>query len=134
MRTALWPDDHEAEVDAFLAGAGPHLAVFVAERSDPETGRLYGFAEVGLRGYAEGCLSTPVGYLEGIWVDADARGRGIGRALVMYCERWAIEHGCVEFASDAVIDNAASHAFHRAIGFEEAVRLVCYRRPLANDR
>jgi aminoglycoside 6'-N-acetyltransferase I len=130
MRAALWPDDHTIEVDAILAGELDKFAVFVAER---DGGGLCGFAEVGLRSYAEGCLSSPVGYLEGIWVDQDMRRTGVGRALVSRCEQWARDEGCIEFASDALLDNTDSHAFHRALGFEEVERLVVFRRTLGKE-
>jgi aminoglycoside 6'-N-acetyltransferase I len=33
-------------------------------------------------------------------------------------------------ASDALLDNGASHAMHRALGFEETERVVFFRKPL----
>jgi aminoglycoside 6'-N-acetyltransferase I len=99
----------------------------VAVRPD---GRLAGFTEVGTRPYAEGCDTTPVGYLEGWFVDADVRRQGIGAALVQAAESWARQLGLQEFASDALLDNLTSHAAHRALGFEETERLVLFRKSL----
>jgi aminoglycoside 6'-N-acetyltransferase I len=134
MRRALWPDEtepgeHEREVDAFFAGseARPAFAVFVAERPH---GGLSGFVEVGMRGFAEGCASRPVPYLEGWYVDPDRRRCGVGRALVRRAEEWAIAGGHTEIASDADPDNAPSLAAHAALGFVEVGRSVCYRRAL----
>lgn len=133
MRLLLWPDSKGEEVVALLASpeallASPEsYAVFVAEQ---EPRGLCGFAEVGLRGYAEGCTTSPVGYLEGIWVDPSARRSSVGRALVRAAEAWAVDRGCTEFASDCLIDNDASAAFHRALGFEEVERIICFRRSL----
>jgi aminoglycoside 6'-N-acetyltransferase I len=73
MRIALWPDHAAEELQAEMEGilANPqHDAVFVAERPD---GGLCGFAEVSLRNSADGCSTSPVGYLEGWYVDADCR-------------------------------------------------------------
>lgn len=33
-------------------------------------------------------------------------------------------------ASDALLDNAGSHAFHEAVGFEETERVVYFRKSL----
>ncbi len=130
LRTALWPEvpgDHPPEITAFLADRPEAAECFVAEDA---RGRIVGFAEVGLRSFAEGCLTSPVGYLEGIWVEREARTAGVGRALVRAGEAWALARGCTEMASDRAIDNEASGAFHRAVGFEEAGHVVCYRRSL----
>ncbi len=53
------------------------------------------------------------------------------RALVETAAGWGRALGASEFASDALLDNVASHAFHRAIGFEETDRVVYFRRVLA---
>jgi aminoglycoside 6'-N-acetyltransferase I len=127
MRRLLWSDSTAEEVSALVEGCSDGYAILVAQ--DP-AGGLCGFAEVGLRGYAEGCDSSPVGYLEGIWVDPDLRRSDVGRALVRRAEEWAREKGCAEFASDALVENESSLAFHRALGFEEVERIVCFRRRL----
>ncbi|MEM7414151.1 MAG: aminoglycoside 6'-N-acetyltransferase [Gemmatimonadota bacterium] len=129
LRTALWPewpDDHPTEVRAHLTGSPDREVCFVAEVD----GRLVGFAELRLREYAEECETSPVGYLEGIFVDPTARVRGVGRALVSAGEAWARDLGCTEMASDRDITNEESGAFHLAVGFDEAVRLVAYRKDL----
>lgn len=130
MRTAFWPGsraDHEREIDAFLEGtAREPLAVLVAERH----GRLVGFAELSIRAYAEGCVTDRVAYLEGWWVAPDRRRHGVGRELVEAAERWAIEQGCTELASDAELANVVSQKAHRALGFEDAGTIVCFRKRL----
>ena len=45
--------------------------VFVVERAD---GSVAGFVEVGARPYADGCDTSPVGYVEAWYVDPDVRG------------------------------------------------------------
>ena len=59
------------------------------------------------------------------------RRSGVGRALVAAAEVWASAHGFREMASDALLDNDASHRAHRAIGFSEVERHVVFRRELA---
>ena len=54
--------------------ADPMQPVFVVDRSK---GKLGGFLEAGIRKYAEGCDTSPVGYIEGWYVDEDLRDQGI---------------------------------------------------------
>jgi aminoglycoside 6'-N-acetyltransferase I len=130
MRSALWPDgDHSADIADFLRTGGSSLltAVFVAER---ESGQLAGFIEIGLRPYAEGCESSPVPFIEGWYDDADVRRTHIGAELVRAAEEWARGRGYREMASDVELENDISIAAHAALGYEEASRLVCFRRDL----
>jgi aminoglycoside 6'-N-acetyltransferase I len=131
MRAALWPEADAAELAhetvKHFAGVKAADEVWVSEEV---TGRLLGFLELSLRAYAEGCASSPVPYIEGWYVTAEARHLGVGRALVEAAENWARLRGYKEIASDAVLENDASHAAHRSLGFEEAVRIVCYRKSL----
>ena len=90
-----------------------------------------GFAQCSLRhDYVEGTSVSPAGYLEGIFVHPAFRGRGFARALLAACEDWARAQGCREFASDCGLDNTASQHFHRAAGFTETARIVCFIKPL----
>ena len=125
LREKLWPDCTDSDNDSWFAR--DDATTFLAERPD---GSLCGFVEVGSRPYAEDCESSPVGYIEGWWVDADMRKRGVGRALIEAAEQWARSKGYTEMASDALIDNDVSHASHKALGFEEVERLVMFRKSL----
>jgi aminoglycoside 6'-N-acetyltransferase I len=122
----LWPDATERDLRRTFRGI---------LRSRKETailcrfpgGSPVGFANVSLRtDYVEGSDSSPVGYLEGIFVESNYRGRGIGKRLAREAEEWARKKGCREMGSDAELTNTKSHAFHRAIGFREANRIVSY--------
>jgi aminoglycoside 6'-N-acetyltransferase I len=132
LRHALWPDQPReelaAEARAFLDGRGSMLeAVLVAvDLAD----QAVGLAELSLRPYAEGCTTTPVGFLEGWFVAPEWRARGVGRALVVAAEAWARAKGCREFASDTNLDNDGSAAAHAALGFEEVERIRCFRKSL----
>jgi aminoglycoside 6'-N-acetyltransferase I len=129
MRAALWPHHDLAELAAgaqALLGDSTQVA-FVAERDD---GRLCGFAEASVRRDANGVDESPCAFLEGWWVDTDVRGSGIGRALVAAVEDWARAQGFTELGSDALLDNVASHAAHRAVGFEERERVMYFRKRL----
>ena len=88
-------------------------------------------AEATLRhDYVNGCSTSPVSFLEGIYVRPAWRRQGAARLLCRAVEAWGRERGCREFASDALIDNQVSHLMHAALGFEERERVVCYCKPL----
>lgn len=90
-----------------------------------------GFAQCQLRhDYVEGTDSSPVGYLEGIFVQEEYRGRGIAKQLLKACENWAGGMGCTEFASDCELTNSGSFKFHMSMGFEEANRIICFTKKL----
>ncbi|MDE6531087.1 MAG: GNAT family N-acetyltransferase [Lachnospiraceae bacterium] len=90
-----------------------------------------GFAQCQLRhDYVEGTETTPVGYLEGIFIMENYRNRGYAKALLNECERWAKEKGCKEFASDCEIHNDNSFQFHMAMNFTEANRIICFTKKL----
>lgn len=90
-----------------------------------------GFAQCQLRtDYVEGTRTSPVGYLEGIFIVEAYRKKGYAKELLRACERWAKEQNCTEFASDCELDNIASFRFHLAMGFEEANRIICFRKEI----
>ena len=108
-----------------LADGG--CAVFLSEQD----GSANGFAQCGLRhDYVEGTETSPVGYLEGIYVANAYRNRKIASALLAACEDWTRQQGCTEFASDCELTNADSLRFHLATGFTEANRIICFVRKL----
>ena len=107
--------------------ARPDGEVFVAERDD---GSLAGFVEVGTRPYADGCDTSPVGYIEAWYVDSDVRRKGYGRALLLAAEEWARGRGYTEMASDSQLHNRISHAAHQRAGYAEVDRIVQFRKVL----
>lgn len=90
-----------------------------------------GFAQCQLRyDYVEGTSTSPVGYLEGIFIKEGYRNKGYAKELLSACETWAKENGCHEFASDCEIDNINSFYFHKAMNFIEANRIICFTKTL----
>lgn len=90
-----------------------------------------GFAQCQLRhDYVEGTDSSPVGYLEGIFVKEEYRKQGYAKELLSACEQWAKERGCTEFASDCELSNKESFNFHMSMGFEEKNRVICFTKKL----
>ncbi len=125
----LWPDHTVEEMRAEFAEimAKPDTVFFLA--FDGVT--PIGFAQCQFRhDYVEGTDTSPVGYLEGIYVAEGYRKQGIARELLTACESWAKTKGCTEFASDCELENVQSLQFHLNVGFEEANRIVCFTKDL----
>ena len=94
---------------------------------------IVGFAQCGLRfDYVEGTDSSPVGYLEGIFVLEEYKKRGYAKELLGECQNWAKDQGCLEFASDCELDNEDSLKFHLKMGFAEANRIICFTKSLTD--
>jgi len=129
MRSALWPDADPGELRAEALAWDDDNGIALVAFDDE--GRAIGMAEASLRhDYVNGTDNSPVGFLEAWYVDAGHRGHGVGRALIAAVEAWTREQGCTELASDALLDNTASHAAHAACGFEETERVVYFRKAL----
>jgi aminoglycoside 6'-N-acetyltransferase I len=130
MRAELWPyysfADLQPDAEAFFAGRGALKAVLVY---DGALGPI-GMIEISERSYADGCVSSPVAFVEAWYVAEQARGQGIGRALMAGAAAWARAHGHTELGSDTQAWNIASQDAHSAIGFEEVGRNVHYRMKL----
>ncbi len=132
LRSALWTDgsveEHRRDVERFLHGDRREPAEVLIAFDDAD--RAVGFVELSIRNIVDSCRTDRVGYLEGWYVAPEARRLGIGAALVASAEQWAREQGCLEFASDAALDNEASQRAHVALGFSETGRSVNFRKDL----
>jgi aminoglycoside 6'-N-acetyltransferase I len=139
MRLQLWDDldpaFNAADMEAFgqrmeqqvflgFAGSSP------SEAPDGGSAEAVGFAEVALRNLVDGCLTSPVGYLEAIYVAVAARGTGLGRELLDAAIAWARAQGCTEFATDSDLDDLEAQRFHVAMGMKETFRIVQFRREI----
>jgi aminoglycoside 6'-N-acetyltransferase I len=97
-------------------------------------GKYIGFINVSIRvDYVEGSNSTPVGYVEGIYVDLDFRKKGVAKELVKKGEEWAYKKGCKQMGSDILLNNTISYDFHKNIGFTEANKIICFIKDIAID-
>ena len=129
LREALWPgalSDHDEETRKHFENPASVPVVFVAEAHET----VVGFLELDYRKYAPGCSSSPVPFIEGWYVEPALQRHGIGRALIEAAEQWARAAGHCEIASDTDVENADGIAAHRALGYQEAERVVCFRRSL----
>ena len=129
LACGLWPHHTQDAMRAEMAETleMPDAAFFLAFAEKTSVG----FAQCQLRhDYVEGTDSSPVGYLEGIYVLPGHRRQGIAKALLSACESWAKSMGCREFASDCELTNKDSLRFHLNVGFREANRIICFVREL----
>ena len=125
----LWPHHTEEEMKADLAEifVKPDAAFFLAFAEE----LAIGFAQCQLRhDYVEGTEHSPVGYLEGIYVQPAHRHQSVATTLLQACETWAKTQGCTEFASDCELHNTDSLRFHLNVGFQEAGRIICFVKKL----
>ena len=129
MAVKLWPEHTTEELEKEFEGiiGGGKSAVFLLVLEEQPVG----FAQCQLRNdYVEGTDSSPVGYLEGIFIEQDFRRKGHAKELLAVCEDWARKQGCTEFASDCEFGNCDSLAFHLNMGFAEANRVICFTKKL----
>jgi len=134
LRRSLWPhhseDDHAEEMTKIVSEPTRNAAFLVYLPN----GQCVAFAETAIRhDYVNGCTSTPVAFLESIFVEPTHRRKGIARALCAAVEDWAVLQGCSEFASDADLRNTTSHQMHGALGFTETERVVFFRKSLSRN-
>lgn len=125
----LWPDHNLKELESEFSELllSDQAAVFLLTCN----GVPAGFGQCQLRhDYVEGTSTSPVGYLEGIFVKPEYRHRGYARKLLSACEQWAKSMGCREFASDCELTNEESLRFHQKSGFLEANRIICFTKEL----
>ena len=125
----LWPENSLEEFIQSMKAIirDENSTIFLTYEED----QAIGFAQCQLRhDYVEGTDSSPVGYLEGLYVVDQYREKGIAKGLVQACENWAKEKDCTEFASDCELTNIQSLNVHLKLGFTEANRIICFTKKL----
>lgn len=128
MRKGIWPDAEDDyllfDMDEVLASDTDLICMAFVK------GQPAGMIEASIREYAEGCESSPVGYIEAWFVTGEFRRTGVAGALVKVAENWAREKGCTEMGSDTWLDNEASIRAHEKLGYKEVERLVHFVKEL----
>lgn len=102
--------------------------------SEKELGLLYkkdnqyvGFMNLSIRhDYVNGTDTSPVVFVEALYILPDYRQQGIGREFIEYAENYAKQKGIAQLASDCLIDNSLSEIFHKNCGFVEKERVICF--------
>jgi aminoglycoside 6'-N-acetyltransferase I len=128
MRRGVWPEapDEYLDYDMDDVLSNDRYAVFFAVSGEAPVGMI----EVNLRESAEGCFSSPVGYIEAWFVDENLRGGGIAGLLITAAENWARGMGCSDMASDTWLENETSIRAHAKQGYVEVERLVHFVKRL----
>lgn len=128
MRKGIWPDVPDNymtfDMDRLLANVD-YFVIFACDGDRP-----IGLTEAGIRDYGEGCETSPVGYLEGWFVQEEYRGKRIAGIMTQAAENWMREKGCTEVASDTWLDNEPSIRAHVNMGYHEVERLVHFVKRL----
>jgi aminoglycoside 6'-N-acetyltransferase I len=129
MRRGIWndaPDEYLNYDMEDVLSSSRHAVFFAVDAAS----RAVGMIEAHLRESAEGCFSTPVGYIEAWFVDEAFRGGNTADVLLEAAETWARANGCREMASDTWLENAASIRAHLKRGYMEVERLVHFVKQL----
>jgi aminoglycoside 6'-N-acetyltransferase I len=133
FRAELWPessDNHLSEIEDYFQGKSIDIeVVFIAHANNDE---VVGFLELNLRNFAEGSRCSPIPYIEAWYVSKPYRGKGVGKLLIQAAERWSIDNGYTEIASDTTPNNLGSIRAHNKLGYKEVERVVCFLKSLKN--
>ncbi|HHU56174.1 MAG TPA: GNAT family N-acetyltransferase [Acholeplasmataceae bacterium] len=76
--------------------------------------------------YVNGTNTSPVLFIEAIYVEEKYRKQGIGKKLIKQAEEFARSRGIKQIASDCLIDNTNSEEFHKSCGFRETERVIFF--------
>jgi len=121
----LFPDeDYEEEYEMYKESF----------KTDKEMGYLYeadnkfvAMMHLSIRSdYVNGTDTSPVLYLEAIYVLSDYRKTGIARKFIDFAENTAKQKGITQLASDCLLENHTSELFHKSCGFREEERVICF--------
>lgn len=125
MAIDLWPDNdyNELKEEIISLMNGPKDEFFLAKEDD----EYIGFIHMSIRSdYVEGSDSSPVGFVEGIYVKFSHRNKNIARELFNRGVDWVKSKGCTQVGSDIEHDNYVSYDFHKKLGFEEVNKIICF--------
>ncbi len=94
------------------------------ERVNADGGAVYVAVDAANRIVGVTCLTShfsihtpgPVAYITALVTSSEARGSGVGRALVEEAERWARAAGCVRLSVTSAERRSDAHAFYPRCG------------------
>ena len=116
-------DFPDVEIEWILGS--DHYECLVVVDDDHE---IIGFMELSLRNIVDGCVGGPVGYIEGLYLKPDQRGKGYGKHLVGEAASWFKDRGCTEMATDAEIQDTNAQEFYKRAGFKEMWHVVQFKK------
>jgi GNAT superfamily N-acetyltransferase len=118
------PDSVTATVEDVrrcLFGERPHAEAALALAGDGAIGMVVFF------GTFSTFLGRPGIYLEDIFVEEPWRGRGIGRRLMNYVARIAVERGCARLEWSVLNWNEQAIRFYKSVGAKPQDEWTVYR-------
>ncbi len=74
--------------------------------------------------------SDPFAEIAGLVVASDARGRGIGKALVETAERWAADHGYASLRIRSNVVRVEAHRFYEGLGYDRTKTQAIFGKAL----
>lgn len=86
--------------------------------------QIFGLVELSSRNIVGACLSSPLAYLEGLYLHEEYRGSGLGKEAMRVIMNWWKEKGYTELATDSELTNINAQNYFKAIGFQETYRVV----------
>ncbi len=135
MGFALWPhykkkgDELKTILESIIKSR--KQTAFLCKNND---NKPIAFINISLRSdYVQGSKTSPVGYIEGIFVKPKYRNQGIAKELIKIAEKWTMKKGCKELGSDAELDNTDSQKFHKKLGFKEANKIVSFIKTINSE-
>jgi len=126
MGIALWSHAQKGEIEKEFH-AELELGKYKHFLAQNQNNEYLGFINLSLRSdYVEGSSSSPVVYVEGVYVKPKYRRQGVTKGLIKQAEKWAKKQGCKELGSDAEFSNAESQRLHKSLGFKKIDTTVHY--------
>ena len=118
------------------ARAEPLDAALAAALEDPAHLVLAGTIDETVVGYSVVHLEhlqddRPLAVIDDLYVEPDARGVGVGEALIDYVVDWARQHGCAGIDASTLVGNRATKNFFEAHGL--TARAILVHRDLEPD-
>jgi len=134
MRAALFHDEDpkllKQEVEQITKSNTLKSQPFQCLLAFDESDSPIGFIELTIRSSAEECMTSPVLYIEGWFVDPNHQNKGVGRALMNAAFQWGRDNNCKEAASDTRPANTPATNAHKSLGFQDAGIIQCLRRTI----
>ena len=121
----LFPHDtYDELLDIYKQGFSKDNEAALLYKKD---NKFVGYMHLSIRSdYVNGTDTSPVLFVEAIYVLAEYRRQGIGKEFIDYAKNYAKQKGIAQLASDCLIDNSLSEHFHKKCGFIEKERVICF--------
>jgi len=125
LGTMLFPDesfDEEFDLHKKVLTSENHIGLLYQKDE-----QYVGFMYLSIRNdYVNGADTSPVVFVEAIYVLPGHRQHGIGKEFIEHAEKQTAQKGITQLASDCFVDNNLSESFHKSCGFIEKERVICF--------